>query len=121
MLLGMNQWDKQDLYLQGAETYYYLNQGGACELNGKWDRQDFLVLVRCLETIGLHPDQLSTIWAILSSILQLGNICFSSYEDLGVNSFEQLCINFANEQLQQFVNKAVVTQEQVSRQEEQVK
>lgn len=31
-----------------------------------------------------------------------------------MNSFEQLCINFANEQLQHFVNKAVVTQEQVS-------
>lgn len=35
-------------------------------------------------------------------------------QDLGVNSFEQLCINFANEQLQQFVNNAVITQEQVS-------
>lgn len=35
-------------------------------------------------------------------------------QDLSVNSFEQLCINFANEQLQQFVNKALVAQEQVS-------
>ncbi|KAG7491703.1 hypothetical protein MATL_G00006900 [Megalops atlanticus] len=85
LLAGMNQWDKQDLYLQGAETYYYLNQGGACELEGKWDSKDFLLLVRCMEAIGLHADQLSTIWAMLSSILQLGNICFSSYES---ESFE---------------------------------
>jgi len=35
-------------------------------------------------------------------------------QDLGVNSFEQLCINFANEQLQHFVHKAVISQEQVS-------
>ena len=35
------------------------------------------------------------------------------FQDLAVNSFEQLCINFANEQLQHFVNKAVVSQEQV--------
>lgn len=35
-------------------------------------------------------------------------------QNLGVNSFEQLCINFANEHLQHFVNKAVITQEQVS-------
>lgn len=26
MLAGMNEWDKEELYLQGAETYYYLNQ-----------------------------------------------------------------------------------------------
>lgn len=65
-------------------------QGGACELQGKNDQHDFLLLVRCLETIGLQADQISTIWAILSSILQLGNICFSSYE---------VCI-----QLQKYIN-----------------
>lgn len=26
LLAGMNDWDKQELYLQGAETYFYLNQ-----------------------------------------------------------------------------------------------
>lgn len=28
----------------------------------------------------MHADQISTVWAILSSILQIGNMCFSSYE-----------------------------------------
>ncbi|XP_061913462.1 unconventional myosin-XVB [Entelurus aequoreus] len=211
LLAGMNDWNKRDFYLQGAETYYYLNQGGACELTGKLDRKDFQLLVQCFDKIGLSTDQIFTIWAILSSILQLGNICFSShesesfevaliysesearrissmlkisyealqntithkitkttydriycplsvesaiesrdsiakalysvlfdwlldqinnwlnptemdntvgivdiygFEDLGINSFEQLCINFANEQLQHFFSHTVITQEQ---------
>ncbi|KAK2885172.1 hypothetical protein Q8A73_021646 [Channa argus] len=219
LLAGMKEWEKQKLYLQGAESYYYLNQGGACELDGKQEKQNFKLLIQCFETIGLHADQISTIWAILSSILHLGNICFSSFEnessevahivceaeakqvssllqissealqtvithrvtetaydriysplsvesaiesrdaiakalysvlfdwlfeqindwlsptemdstvgivdiygfeDLGVNSFEQLCINYANEQLQHFVNKAVITQEQEEYNAEQI-
>lgn len=107
LLAGMNDWDKQELYLQGAETYYYLNQvrvtmvdanyflmsefpasifssifleGGSCELKGKQDKQDFQLLLQCFEVIGLQADQVSSVWAILSSILQLGNMCFSSYE-----------------------------------------
>lgn len=110
LLAGMNGWDKQELYLQEAETYYYLNQvfhteyfvfhefsisfqslcaslfssvllkGGTCELKEKQDKQDFQLLIQCFDIIGLHAEQVSTVWAILSSILQLGNICFSSYE-----------------------------------------
>lgn len=61
---------------------------------------------------GLRPENLiedvlmvlDVTWQLLCVLLQ----------DLGVNSFEQLCINFANEQLQHFVNKAVIAQEQVS-------
>ncbi|XP_051774892.1 LOW QUALITY PROTEIN: unconventional myosin-XV [Erpetoichthys calabaricus] len=211
MLTGLNEQQKQKLYLQEAETYFYLNQGGECELEGKNDQEDFLVLLKCFEIINLSEDHLNSIWIILSSVLQLGNICFSSvecmsseaatifsdtearivgsllqvsvetlkkvityrvtetsydkiycplsvesaidardaitkalysvlfnwlidrinewlapkvmdstvgivdiygFEDLEVNSFEQLCINYANEQLQQFVNKALIAQEQ---------
>lgn len=55
-------------------------EGGSCELKGKQDKQDFQLLLRCFGAIGLQADQIATVWAILSSILQLGNMCFSSYE-----------------------------------------
>ncbi|MEQ2159899.1 Unconventional myosin-XV, partial [Xenoophorus captivus] len=40
--------------------------------------------------------------------------------DLEVNSFEQLCINFANEQLQNFLNKTLISQEQEEYNAEQI-
>ncbi|KFQ17294.1 Unconventional myosin-XV, partial [Merops nubicus] len=211
LLAGLPVEQKEELYLQEAESYFYLNQGRACEILGKEDSQDFLVLVQALEGISLSDDQLTSTWAVLAAILQLGNICFTSYEkesyehaaiasdteiqivanllhvsadflqsavthrvtvtsydriftplsvegaieardsiaktlyyllfewlllrinewlapwesdcalgivdiqgfeDLGVNSLEQLCINFANEHLQRFFSQTVIAQEE---------
>nr|XP_041575872.1 myosin XVB [Taeniopygia guttata] len=64
-------------------------QGRACEVLGKEDSQDFLVLVQALEGISLSDDQLNSTWAVLAAILQLGNICFTSYEK---ESFEHAAI-----------------------------
>lgn len=42
------------------------------------------------------------------------NLCHYVYsQDLGVNSLEQLCINFANEHLHQFISQIIITQEEV--------
>ncbi|KAM3923030.1 unconventional myosin-XVB-like [Leptodactylus fuscus] len=79
LLEGLSENEKQRLYLQEPETYYYLNQGRACDLPGKNDKLDFMVLEKCLHGIGLGDIELTSIWAILSAILQLGNICFTSY------------------------------------------
>ncbi|NXR94295.1 MYO15 protein, partial [Hypocryptadius cinnamomeus] len=89
LLAGLPVEQKEEMYLQEAESYFYLNQGRACEVLGKEDSQDFLVLVQALEGISLSDDQLSSIWAVLAAILQLGNICFTSYEK---ESFEHAAI-----------------------------
>ncbi|XP_078385251.1 unconventional myosin-XVB [Cetorhinus maximus] len=219
LLAGLDEEQKRELSLQESETYFYLNQGGACEITGKYEHEDFLCLLGSLGRIGLLEEQLITVWSILSSILQLGNVCFTSYEDgsqelavivshteirivanllqvssdtlhsvitqrvtetsydrifsplsvessidardsiakalysllfnwlvqqtnawlmpvemdssvgivdvygfedLGVNSFEQLCINYANEQLQHFFSQSVLTQEQEEYSQEQI-
>ncbi|NXJ44984.1 MYO15 protein, partial [Spizaetus tyrannus] len=219
LLAGLPVEQKEKLYLQEAESYFYLNQGRACDILGKEDSQDFLVLVQALERISLSEDQLTSTWAVLAAILQLGNICFTSYEeescehaaiasdteiqivadllrvsadflqsavthrvtvtsydriitplsvegaieardsiaktlyyllfdwlllrinewlapwesdcavgivdihgfeDLGVNSLEQLCINFANEHLQHFFSQTVIAQEEEEYSQEQL-
>ncbi|NXH15921.1 MYO15 protein, partial [Bucco capensis] len=219
LLAGLPGEQKEDLYLQEAESYFYLNQGRACHVLGKEDSQDFLILLQALEGINLSDDQLSSTWAVLAAILQLGNICFTScekeayehaalasdteiqivanllcvsadflqsavthrvtvtsydriftplsvvpainardsiakslysllfewlllrinewlapwesdcalgivdihgFEDLGVNSLEQLCINFANEQLQHFFSQTVIAQEEEEYKQEQI-
>ncbi|NXN33148.1 MYO15 protein, partial [Nycticryphes semicollaris] len=219
LLAGLPVEQKEELYLQEAESYFYLNQGRACDVLRKDDSQDFLVLVQALEGISLSADQLTSTWAVLAAILQLGNICFTSYEkesyehaaiasdteiqivanllhvsadylqsavthrvtvtsydriftplsvegaidardsiaktlyyllfewlllrinewlapwesdcavgivdihgfeDLGVNSLEQLCINFANEHLQHFFSQTVIAQEEEEYRQEQL-
>ncbi|NXF30213.1 MYO15 protein, partial [Nyctibius bracteatus] len=80
LLAGLSVEQKEELYLQEPESYFYLNQGRACDVLGKEDSQDFLVLVQALEGISLSNEQLTSTWAVLASILQLGNICFTSYE-----------------------------------------
>ncbi|KAF7249127.1 Unconventional myosin-XV [Varanus komodoensis] len=80
LLAGLPIGQKEELFLQESETYFYLNQGRVCEFPGKHDDQDFLLLIKSLQMIGLSDDELTSIWAVLAGILQLGNICFTSYE-----------------------------------------
>ncbi|NWX48847.1 MYO15 protein, partial [Steatornis caripensis] len=89
LLAGLPMKQKEEMYLQEAESYFYLNQGRACDILGKEDSEDFLVLVQALEGISLSDDQLTSTWAVLAAILQLGNICFTSYEK---ESYEQAAI-----------------------------
>ncbi|XP_069005770.1 unconventional myosin-XV [Embiotoca jacksoni] len=80
MLAGLPSQQKQAFYLQEAETYYYLNQGGDCGIIGKNDREDFLRLLSAMEILHFTPDDQSAIFRVLSSILHLGNVYFQRYE-----------------------------------------
>uniref|UniRef100_A0A3P8RPX6 Myosin XVA n=1 Tax=Amphiprion percula TaxID=161767 RepID=A0A3P8RPX6_AMPPE len=212
MLAGLPSQQKQAFYLQEAETYYYLNQGGNCGITGKSDSEDFLRLRAAMEILHFTPDDQSAIFRVLSSILHLGNVYFQrheadgqevasvvsaqeirvvaellqispeglqkaitykvtviilitftiesdrdavakilysllfhwlterinaqvyphqhtlsisildiyGFEDLAFNSFEQLCINYANEYLQFFFNRIVFREEQEEYSREQI-
>ncbi|KAM3863907.1 LOW QUALITY PROTEIN: unconventional myosin-XV [Diretmus argenteus] len=83
MLAGLPSQQQQAFYLQGAETYYYLNQGGDCGITGKKDAEDFRRLLAAMEILHFTPDDQSAIFKVLSSILHLGNVYFQKYETDG--------------------------------------
>ncbi|XP_033907714.3 unconventional myosin-XV isoform X1 [Acipenser ruthenus] len=80
MLAGLSTQQKQKLYIQDAETYYYLNQGGNCEIPGKSDAEDFRRLLSAMEILGFSAEDQNSIFKVLSSILHLGNVYFEKSE-----------------------------------------
>ncbi|MEQ2278475.1 Unconventional myosin-XV, partial [Xenotaenia resolanae] len=80
MLAGLPSQQKQGFYLQDAETYYYLNQGGDCLIRGKSDADDFRHLLSAMEILHFTPEDQSAIFRVLSSILHLGNVYFQRHE-----------------------------------------
>ncbi|XP_034151053.1 unconventional myosin-XV [Esox lucius] len=83
MLAGLPTQQRQTFYLQEAETYYYLNQGGDCGISGKNDREDFLHLLAAMEILHFTPDDQAAIFRVLASILHLGNVYFQRNETDG--------------------------------------
>ncbi|XP_074741909.1 unconventional myosin-XV [Strix uralensis] len=80
MLAGLPAQQRQQYCLQGAETYYYLNQGGNCEIPGKDDAEDFRRLLNTMEVLSFSVEEQNSIFRILSSVLHLGNVYFEKYE-----------------------------------------
>ncbi|XP_066876789.1 unconventional myosin-XV isoform X1 [Kogia breviceps] len=80
LLAGLPAQLRQAFSLQEAETYYYLNQGGNCEISGKRDADDFRRLLAAMEVLGFSAEDQDSIFRILASILHLGNVYFEKYE-----------------------------------------
>ncbi|XP_057571619.1 LOW QUALITY PROTEIN: unconventional myosin-XV [Hippopotamus amphibius kiboko] len=80
LLAGLPSQLRQAFSLQEAETYYYLNQGGNCEISGKSDADDFRRLLAAMEVLGFSAEDQDSIFRILASILHLGNVYFEKYE-----------------------------------------
>ncbi|CAB3362581.1 Hypothetical predicted protein [Cloeon dipterum] len=76
MLKGLNAEEKEKYGLLTAEKYFYLNQGGSCEIDGKNDLEDFQSLLSAMQVLGLNSDEQDTIFRILASVLHLGNVYF---------------------------------------------
>ncbi|XP_073722285.1 unconventional myosin-XV [Misgurnus anguillicaudatus] len=80
MLAGLPTHMKRAFYLQEAETYFYLNQGGNCTIFGKDDGDDFRRLQSAMDILNFSAEDQSSIFRVLSSILHLGNVFFHRVE-----------------------------------------
>ncbi|KAM8771614.1 unconventional myosin-XV [Acanthopagrus schlegelii] len=83
MLAGLPPNEKHSLYLQEAETYYYLNQGGDCTIEGKDDGEDFRRLLNAMDILCFTPEEQNGIYRLLSSVLHLGNVYFQPHQAEG--------------------------------------
>ncbi|XP_045903159.1 unconventional myosin-XV-like [Micropterus dolomieu] len=83
MLAGLPPHEKRSLYLQEAETYYYLNQGGDCTIEGKDDGEDFRRLLSAMDILCFTPEEQNGIYRLLSSVLHLGNVYFQPLQAEG--------------------------------------
>ncbi|XP_018402219.1 PREDICTED: unconventional myosin-XV [Cyphomyrmex costatus] len=76
LLAGLDQQLRDKYGLLTPDKYFYLNQGGNCEIDGKSDVQDFKALLSAMQVLGFSSDEQDTIFKILSSVLHLGNVYF---------------------------------------------
>lgn len=76
LLSGLSHQEKEKYGLQTADKYFYLNQGGSCDIPGKDDEQDFRFLLSAMQVLGFTNEEQDTIFRMLSSVLHLGNVYF---------------------------------------------
>ncbi|XP_050539166.1 unconventional myosin-XV isoform X10 [Daktulosphaira vitifoliae] len=76
LLAGLAEEDKLKYGLLSADKYFYLNQGGNCEIDGKYDAEDFQSLMSAMQVLGFTSEEQDTIFRILASVLHLGNVYF---------------------------------------------
>ncbi|KAG7210137.1 hypothetical protein KM043_011699 [Ampulex compressa] len=76
LLAGLDQQLRDKYGLLTPDKYFYLNQGGNCEIDGKSDVEDFKALLSAMQVLGFTSEEQDTIFKILASVLHLGNVYF---------------------------------------------
>lgn len=76
LLSGLSDDTKLKYGLLSPDKYFYLNQGGNCEIDGKYDAEDFQSLMSAMQVLGFTSEEQDTIFRILASVLHLGNVYF---------------------------------------------
>lgn len=72
---------KQELLLEPAHTFSYLNQSGCYDLENVDDAKMFDDLCLALQVLHISPDLVTGILRVLSAILWIGNLKFGGEDE----------------------------------------
>ncbi|KAI1292215.1 Unconventional myosin-XV [Halotydeus destructor] len=76
LLSGLSDQEKEKYGLQLADKYFYLNQGGSCEIEGRNDQDGYRFLMSAMQVLGFTHQEQDIIFRILAAVLHLGNVYF---------------------------------------------
>lgn len=76
LLAGLSDQEKEKYGLQTPDKYFYLNQGGSSEIDGKNDEEGFRFLLSAMQVLGFTNEEQDTIFRIMAAVLHLGNVYF---------------------------------------------
>lgn len=80
LVAGLTKEERQKLNLleDNPSKYHYLAQGKCTAIKGKNDAADFMMIKSAMEVLSFKPDEIWNIFAVLASILHLGNLHFKA-------------------------------------------
>jgi len=93
LIAGMDEPTKNQFGLVNVDYYNYLNQNDCYTVDGTDDAQEYRDTMDAMTTMGMDTDEQSDVIQVVSGILHLGNILFSTVgggETAEVNSDDRL-------------------------------
>lgn len=74
LVAGASDAEKEELGLVPVEHFEYLNQGGAPQIDGVDDAEEFVATRKSLSRIGVNDEKQQQIFKLLAALLHIGNI-----------------------------------------------
>ncbi|XP_038073351.1 unconventional myosin-IXa-like isoform X2 [Patiria miniata] len=76
LLQGAEDVERESLWLEKPQDYFYLNQSNCFTLEGVDEKYEYTRLKQSMEMVGFSRETMKRIFSVLSAVLHIGNITF---------------------------------------------